>query len=421
MSGLMTVILNKVPSSANTLLLILFSIGFLALAQDPFDFDLSDSQIKNPLQVSGYIESRNQYFTVQDDWSSNRLASFLELKWEDQASQAQQWRAYSSLLLEYDSQTRAYRNSQRIEFKELYILHDGANFDLTIGKQRVAWGTADGVSTIDRVNAVDLRDPISNARTASKRPSWVVRNEFNLSGGILELIWLPRGRDRKLPEFGSPWEPAYLHALRVQNRSGRINFHIEDPHKHEGGIRYATYGEGFDWSLAYFNGYTDSPVRQSITSSDVFLEPIRIQTFNASGALGMAQGTLRAELAYTPNNIVSGKTTDLWQIVLGWDRNFFTNLYFNLQLFYNEASRGVDTYGSTFSISNTSFDDAGSYGLRGQILDDNQLATEIYFEYDFNDKISSSCKYLFFDGDNGSGLFDYRDNDLFEATLRWNF
>ena len=41
--------------------------------------------------------------------------------------------------------------------------------------------------------------------------------------------------------------------------------------------------------------------------------------------------------------------------------------------------------------------------------------------YDFGDNLTLSMKYLAFDGAAGSGLFDYRDNDFLEATLRWDF
>lgn len=414
-------LLTKVHLSASTLFLTLWSIASLALANDAFDFDLSESANNDRLKVSGYLESRNQYFLVDDDWASTRLSGFLEFKWEGEKSADHQWRAYGSLLAEHDAQTRDYRDPERGELKELYLLRDGSEFDITIGKQRVAWGTADGVSAIDRVNAVDLRDPIGNARTASRRPSWVVRCEFDLSSGILDMIWLPRGRDRKLPEFGSPWEPGYLRALREQQRSGLLNFSIDDPHKDEGGIRYVTYGQGFDWSLAYFNGYTDAPIRQTGTGSNIHLEHVRVSTFNASAALGLAHSTLRAELAYTPDNIVAGQTTDLWQVVLGWDRTFFTNLYANLQVFYDEAPDGPDSYGATFALSNKAFDDAGTYGLRGQIRNDQQRAIEVYFDYDLDDNLNLGAKYMIFNGAAGSRLFDYRDNDFLQASLRWDF
>ena len=86
-----------------------------------------------------------------------------------------------------------YRDATRIELREAYVHYDGAAVDVTVGKQRVGWGTADGLSTIDRVNAIDYREPIGNARTAARRPSSLVRVEATTDVGVFDLVWLPRG------------------------------------------------------------------------------------------------------------------------------------------------------------------------------------------------------------------------------------
>lgn len=421
-------LLNKVHLSANTLFLILYAIASSVAAQDPFDFDLSklSTQDRKPpindhWQFAGYLESRAQYFSVENYWVSNRLLGFVELKWAGDQNDSGQWRAYGSAMIEYDRQTQEYRDPKKSQLKELYIIFDSSIVDLTIGKQRVAWGMVDGVSTIDRVNAKDLRDPIGNARTASRRPSWLFRSEVNTFNGIVDMVWLPVGRDRKLPEFGSPWEPASIHALRTQQRFGLINLRVDDPHKSEGGLRYLAYGKGFDWSIAYFNGYTDEPLMRAHDLDNIRLAPVRIETFNASGALGTAQSTWRAEFTYTPNSVVSGKASNLWQIVVGWDRTFFTNLKANLQFFYDKACDAPDSYGTTFSFSNVAFDDAAIYGLRGQLMSEEQLALEVYFHYKFSDNLTLNTKYLTFDGAPKSALFDYRNNNFLEMTLRWDF
>ncbi|MEM7100028.1 MAG: hypothetical protein AAF541_17305 [Pseudomonadota bacterium] len=416
------VYLSKARLSVSFLTCLLIGAGELAAAQDPFDFDLTASESSNlAWHVSGYVESRNQYFEDSNNWNSNRVAGYVEVKWEGEEKAGLQWRAYGSVISEYDEETRDYRDPARTEVKEVYLLRDGDQVDVTIGKQRVAWGTADGVSTIDRLNAVDFRDPIGNARTASRRPSWLVRTEAKLSSGILEMVWLPRGRDRKLPEYGSPWEPADLRALRNQERLGLISLDLEDPHKDEWGVRYSSYGEGIDWSVAYFNGYTDGGVDLKQVGNRLRFTPEHVETINVSGALGLTSSTLRAEVAYTTGLVVDGVTNDIWQVVLGWDRTFLANLYVNLQLFYDERTATPDDYGATFVVSNNAFDDAATYGLRGQVGKDGQLAIEGYFEFDVRDNLTLSTKYLVFDGEAGTALYDYRDNDFLELTLRWDF
>ncbi len=390
---------------------------------DAFDFDLNAQQERPAaLQAAGFFESRNHYFTGPDNWESTRLTGHLELKW-GQYSQANggRLRGFASAEIQHDEQTRGYRDPTRTELLELYMVWDSEHTDLTVGKQRVAWGTADGVSTIDRVNAVDLREPIANARTASRRPSWMVRLESKLAAGTLDAVWLPRGRDAKLPEFGSPWEPALLHLLRRQRAQGLISLDIEDPHAHEFGLRYLVYSRGFDWSVGWFNGYTDGPVEFSQQQTAARLSPVRVQTYNFSAAVGLQHSTLRGEVAYTPDTWVAGRKSDLMQAVIGWDRTFLTNLYTNLQLFWDEAGDSKDTYGLTFAVTNTLFNDAATVGVRGQAANDNQLAAELFIEYSFGDHLSLDAKFLAFEADADTPLYDYRNNDLIEISLRWEY
>ncbi len=392
-------------------------------ANDPFDFDLTAAAAVDPTwQWAGYFESRNQYFTETQGWESTRAQARFELKWVQTVMSGEvQWRGFASVDVEHDARTRDYRDVVRSEVREAFLVRDGVAMDVTVGKQRIAWGTADGVSTIDRVNAVDFRDPIGNARTSSRRPSWLVRVERKLPLGTLEAVWLPRGRDVKLPEFGSPWEPTDLHSLRQQRADGLIRLDIEDIKAHEGGVRYLVYGEGFDWSLGYFNGYTDAPVQFSQRLDQLRLSPVRIRTYNAAGAVGLSSSTLRGEIAFAPDTWVAGRQSDLLQMVVGWDRTFFANLYANLQLFWDEARSSEESYGVTFALTNKVWDDAADIGIRGQVANAQQHAVEVFMDYSFGDNLKLSTKYLVFDGSTGSPLGDFDANDFLELTLRWEF
>ena len=386
-------------------------------APDPFDFDLSEATGKadQRWQPSGFVEVRSRRFTATDGWLSNRLLAQMGLKWTEG-----QWRAFAEGTAEYDASKGDHRRRDRYELREAYLHRDGEGLDITMGKQRLAWGTADGVSTIDRVNSIDYRDPISNARTPSRRPSWLVRVEQSLPIGIVEAVWLPRGRDRKFPEFGSPWETAALHDLRRQRAEGSIALTLDDPHRHEGGLRYQHYGRQLDWGLAVFDGFTDAPTSIRRTGNAVRLESERIRTWNANAAVGFAKSTLRAELAYTPDLSVAGDSASRWQAVVGWDRTFFTNLYTNVQLFWDRYSNTEDERGMTFAVTNRVLDDAATVGLRGQLANDSQAAVEAFMDYQWNDAITLSARVLLFDGSSGSPLGEIRHNDFAELALRWS-
>ena len=231
---------------------------------DPFDFDLTEDAARHgsAWQVGGFVELGGRYFTTLNDWLSRRLFAQTHVKYT-----RGRWLAFADAAAERDASVARYRDPLRVELRETYLRYDGDGFDLTVGKHRVAWGTADGIGTIDRINAVDFRDPILNARTPSRRPSWLVRVRQSTPIGIVEAVWLPRGRDRKFAEAGSPWETP------AQRSARRLSAVVDDPQEHEGGLRYLRYGRGFDWGVAVFDGFTDAPVASRIDGDVLRLLP----------------------------------------------------------------------------------------------------------------------------------------------------
>ncbi len=385
--------------------------------EDPFAFDLAEEAApEGPFRVSGFFESRNQRFLSQDSFLSNRQRGQLELKFTSNL-----FRLFASGYGEYDPATEEYRSPWRGEVLEAYGVFDGPSTDVTLGRQRIAWGTADGRSTIDRINAVDFRDPIGNARTSARWPSWAARIEQSTPFGILEGVWLPIGRDRRLPEEGSPWETDALASLRAAQTMG-LQLDLDNPDVHEGGVRFSHYGEGFDWSVAVFDGQTDFPLPALQTADRVVLKPERITTWNASVAVGRAKSTWRGEVAYTPNFPLGlGQVSDLTQAIVGWDRTFFSDLYVNVQLFVDGFSDADEEWGGTFAVTNSFFDDATEAGVRGQLLNEGQYAVETFADYEFNDAITVTARAFVFGGNTGSGLGEFRENDFAELSLRYAF
>ncbi|MYE13264.1 MAG: hypothetical protein F4X99_16750 [Gammaproteobacteria bacterium] len=385
-------------------------------ADDPFDFNLSDATptAEERWRLSGFIETRSRQTLTEGDWLSNRTYGQAELMHNRGAL-----RFFAMASAEHDGAKRRYRDPTRVELREAYVHYDGTAVDVTVGKQRVGWGTADGVSTIDRVNAVDLREPIGNARTAARRPSTLMRVQATTAAGVFDLVWLPRGRDRKLPGYGSPWEPRDLHALRRDARERGMPLTTDDTEADEGGIRYVRYGPGLDWGVAYYNGYTDAPTALRIEGSRLRLMPERIRTWNVNAAMGFGQSTLRGEVAWTPDYPGPGHYGERWQYVVGWDRTLLTNLYVNVQLFRDWMPRGEAIEGGTFAVSNLFFDDTLTAGLRGQWANGGQLAIEAFLELQWNDAVEVAVRAMFFDGDADTPLGDYGDSDFAEVAVRW--
>lgn len=395
-----------------------------AMAGSSTDFDLSSASLggDSPLQVGGYFESRNQYFlsdsTHSEDWLSLRQRVGLDVTYKfDNIT------LFAAGYAEHDGATNDYRSARHGELTEAYAKLDGENTDLTVGKRIITWGAADGRRTIDRINAVNLKDPIGNGRTTARRANWLVHLEHSLNNSTtLEGVYLPFGRDTELPEHGSPWEPMALYNLRYDAGLGFITLVERDEDDGEGGARISHFGEGFDISAAFYSGYTDNRVIVEQTMSTIVLAPVRTETYNLSGATPHGNGTLRGELSYTPDMPLGmGQETDLLQGIVGWDTTFGIDTLVSLQLFVDSYDDMDDTYGATFSVLDKICDDQVDVGLRGQLANDDQYVAEAFATYPVNDGLSLTARGMWFGGEDGTPIDEFSKNDFVELSARLTF
>lgn len=406
------------PRHSVLALLLLLQSCLLNAADDSFNFDFSEMEnADSPWSWGGFIDFRHQYANSRSTVFSNRLRLQMEGSYQQGA-----WLFLSSFRAEYDPETHKYRDTSRIEWHEVYAVFDAENTDFSIGKRRVAWGVADGRSTIDRVNAIDFRDPVSNGRTSNRLPSWVVLLKQNTEWGIWEAVWLPIGRDRQFAKFGSPWENTTLNALRRQAIRDNKVFDIENTKNHEAGLRFNRYGLGLDWGFAVFDGYTDAPLILTGDDYRISLHAARIRTWNANMAVGFMAGTLRGELSYTDDFPLAYDLGDrLVQVIFGWDRTYFTSLYLNVQAYWDDLDGAEENYGITFALSNQFFNGTLEIGTRGLLGVRSQYSQELFIDYRFSDHILTSLKVQVFEGDVGTEIGEFEANNFIEWLWRYDF
>lgn len=132
-----------------------------------------------------------------------------------------------------------------------------AGLDVTIGKQRVRWGTADELNPTDQFNAYDFSDLTD---FTARIPVWAARFEYYVGEVRFDAVWVPTVHAPLLPVGGT--------ALFTPDPAGARD-HIEMPGRRlrdgAAGLRVSGYAAGFDLSLSVAAGYAAIPLPRRVT------------------------------------------------------------------------------------------------------------------------------------------------------------
>jgi len=250
------------------------------------------------------------------------------------------------------------------ELRELYIEATVGRTFLTLGKQQIVWGKADGLKVLDLVNPQDFREFILDDFDDARIPLWAVNAEIPISDVVVQLIWIPEQTYHDLPEPESPFaftaprfRPAPPPTVAVQVRPlVRPGNAFTDS---DVGVRLSTFWGGWDLTLNYLYHYYDIPVLfQDISlqsgEARVTITPRYKRSHLMGGTFSNAFGslTVRGELGYstdrfhlTENLTVSNGVvkTDEFTYVLGFDWFGISETFLSVQLFQDYVT--TDTPG----------------------------------------------------------------------------
>ena len=128
------------------------------------------------------------------------------------------------------------------------------NLDLKIGKQRIAWGTADKFNPTDNLNPNDLTDFLD---FEAKVPSSAIKASYYWGDYTITGVWLPLFEPALLPRGGTGF---FL---------GQVPNKVEEPPKTlENGmfaLKLSGTALNLDYSLSYFKGFDDIPIPMKIS------------------------------------------------------------------------------------------------------------------------------------------------------------
>jgi len=248
-----------------------------------------------------------------------------------------------------------------LELREAYVQTAIRDTFVTIGKQQVVWGEADGLKVLDVVDPQDFREFILDEFDDSRIPLWTVKAEIPIKSATLQLLWIPDPTHHQIPESGATYEfisnvpqapPGVPVAMAGVDRPG--NF-ITDS---DAGAQLSAMAGGWDLTLNYLYQYDDIPVLYRTIDTgpggaSIAVEPTYERTHVIGGSFSNAFGelTLRGELAYKVDKRYSVDdsadadgvtTTDEAGYVLGLDWFGFGETVLSLQFFQSILTENAD-------------------------------------------------------------------------------
>ena len=147
------------------------------------------------------------------------------------------------------------------------VLHK--SLDLTVGKQRTAWGTADGLNPTDRFDGRDISDPVD---FTARVPTWGIRGEYYLTDRWwIDAAWTPTAHGPILPKgFDGLFGTGGLEGLAGSVTEVDQRFEPPGGRLSDGqfGARVRGVAWGLDVSASYFDGFDGLPVIRGIVLED---------------------------------------------------------------------------------------------------------------------------------------------------------
>ena len=197
------------------------------------------------------------------------------------------------------------------ELREFYLQTKFAGSYLTIGKQQIVWGKADGLKVLDVVNPQDFREFILDEFDDSRIPLWSINAEIPIGPTTLDLLWIPDRSYHQIPEPDATF--AFTAASLVPTAPPGVAVDLKDADRprrfladSDLGARLTAFWKGWDLSLNYLYHYHDLPILfqrldMTPTGPRVTVTPRYERTHLIGGTFSNAFGdlTVRGEVGYS--------------------------------------------------------------------------------------------------------------------------
>jgi hypothetical protein len=243
------------------LMLVFMSVSHLSYAQE-----------ENSLTLSGELLT-DERFLLKDKndwaWNENRLT----LKFDKRIAGNSKF--YSEVWLRNiglpnitqsaDLYNKGIIDPYNLEIREAYVQLNGflnKNLDVTIGRQRIVWGTADKLNPTDNLNPLDLEDILDFGRRRGSDAinlNYYLSNDFSLQG-----VFVPFFQPANMPVgiFANALNPTteLPQGMVLKSFSDTIlmpRYNLAESSK--AGFKFKGFAKGVDFSVSYVWGYDGLP------------------------------------------------------------------------------------------------------------------------------------------------------------------
>ena len=250
-----------------------------------------------------------------------------------------------------------------LELREMYLQGEIGNTFLSLGKQQIVWGKADGLKVLDIVNPQSFREFILDDFENSRIPLWTLNIERSFGDWELQFIWIPDQTYHALPKQSATY--AFTSPELVPTAPPGVQVNIEQANRPNNvfldsdvGFRAATFWKGWDITFNYLYQYNNLPVlRQNLAIQggrpvvNITPEYERTHVFGTTFSNAFADWVVRGEFGYFTEHYFIGnnplrnqgvvKSPEL-HYVLGLDWNAPWDVLLSMQLIQSWIIKDAD-------------------------------------------------------------------------------
>ncbi len=208
-----------------------------------------------------------------------------------------------------------------VELRELYLQGAIGDTFLTLGKQQIVWGKADGLKVLDIVNPQSFREFILDDFDSSRIPLWTANIERTIANWDLQFIWIPDQTYHALPRQKASYAFTSPELVPIAPEGVKVN--VEQARKPNNllldsdvGLRAATFWNGWDITFNYLYQYNNLAVlRQNLSLASgkpvVTITPEYERTHVIGGTFSNAYAdwVVRGEVGYFTNHYFIAKNS----------------------------------------------------------------------------------------------------------------